>query len=246
MHIRVCGTRGAFPTNQQMVALHLRTSEGGLLLDVGSTLLFDPALLDHTSHILLSHHHNDHVAMLTHFLIARWHRARNTSKDFQPCLIVSPEPIEDTLNSMGIENSDLYSHTTQVPEEILGLNVRSIVTRHPRLNNCYRLSRGRCSLAYTGDTTYFPELSEFCQGVDLLICEASYGDASLRQALEWGHMTPKMVARLISEAKPIKTLLMHFVELNGQEFADSVLSHLGRWADIVPAWDGFEFEVETT
>ncbi|RLI52976.1 MAG: hypothetical protein DRP09_16810 [Candidatus Thorarchaeota archaeon] len=237
MHLKFYGVRGVFPTSEQMMSAAIWTREGHILIDAGSTSVFeDLCILEKTSHIFITHHHNDHIAMLPNFVVAR------LVKVGKKCLVVSPESVAEIMRSMELDSND-YDHTTIVPSNTLNLTVESIVTAHPRKNYCYKFSSGESSLVYTGDTTYDLGLAEFCCGVEVLVCEASYSDKNVDHAKYWGHMTPKMVARLINDAKPQTTILTHFVQLEGFEFREAVVKHIGRSVEIVPAYEGLEVDL---
>ena len=237
MHLKFYGVRGVFPTSEQMVSAAISTQEGHILIDAGSTSVFqDLSTLEKTSHVFITHHHNDHIAVLPNLVLAR------LVKTGEKCLIVSPESVAGVMQSMELESSD-YHHTTVVPSSLLDLSVESMITAHPRKNYCYKFRSEEHSLVYTGDTTYCLSLAEFCCDVDVLVCEASYSDTNVDHAKYWGHMTPKMVARLIEEARPQITLLTHFVQMEGSEFCQAVTKHIGHSVEIVPAFEGFEMNL---
>lgn len=97
-------------------------------------------------------------------------------------------------------------------------------------------------MVYTGDTSYFQGLVDFCLHTDLLICEASYSDKSVEKARKWGHMTPKMVSRLINETNAKNVVLTHFVEIEGAEFVYQVKKHVKPSVNVVAAYEGLLIE----
>ncbi|HIP72931.1 MAG TPA: MBL fold metallo-hydrolase [Anaerolineae bacterium] len=243
MTLTFLGVRGVFPTTQQMVSLHIKSNQGNLLLDAGSTNICNFKDAIETSNVLITHHHNDHIAMLPNFLIARFYEAKHNVKAQEKCLIVSPEPLTGFLHSMELEESEDFIHTTEVPTTLSGITLEYIVTKHPKKNFCYKLQWNDCTLVYTGDTCFFPELVDFCSNVDLLICEASYKDDSSDRADHWGHMIPKTVAKLINDSKPTSTILTHFVEIEGEDFSQAVVRHLGKDVDVRPAYEGLTIKL---
>lgn len=248
MQIVFYGTRGSFPTTEQMISTLLSTPEGDILIDVGSATIFkEPKIVDNVLNVLISHNHNDHVAMLPHFLISRLYQQQNDKAELlRKCLIVAPEPITDILESMELKNDTFFSVTTKTPETILNMKLQSITTNHKRKNNCYKLQANNYTIVFTGDTSYHPELSKFCTGADLLICEASYANQSLEKANYWGHMTPDMVARLLNEAQPKMVILSHFVELSGKKFSEDVRTRINYPVEILYAFDGLKIMLNTS
>ncbi len=241
MHVRFYGVRGGYPDTEQLVSLVVSTSEAKVLLDAGSTWIFqnrdDLLGLDYA---LISHIHNDHVAMLPHLVLARLQQGIST-----PLPITAPEPVTEIMAGMGFGKDDpAFCQTTTVPARILDIRLSALETQHSRKNLCYRLETEVGSLAYTGDTACFDNLAEFCAGVDVLVCEASCADASLEKANHWGHLTPQTAARLIDAARPLRTILTHFMEMDGAAFASSVKQHLGRPADVVAAYGGYELNLK--
>lgn len=66
------------------------------------------------------------------------------------------------------------------------------------------------SLAFVMDTRRCRGAYELAQGVDLLVCEATYLEAEEREARERGHMTARHAAELARSAGARELLLAHF------------------------------------
>lgn len=72
-------------------------------------------------------------------------------------------------------------------------------------------ARKGLSVAYTGDTAYFPRLSQYVMNVDLLVCEATYGDPEHTAiAAERTHMTYAQAARTALDAGAAELWLTHY------------------------------------
>lgn len=83
------------------------------------------------------------------------------------------------------------------------------------------------SVAYTGDTAWGDLMAQAAEDVDLLICEATYGeDAQEALALEHGHMTFVQAAQLAARAKAHELWLTHYSPMitAPQEYVTSALA----------------------
>lgn len=246
MNLNFYGTRGVFPTSEQMVSLVLETSTDMLLIDAGSfTIFHNDRIIEETSSILISHNHHDHIALLPHFVLARFHRSKSIGKDLPNCKVVSPEPLTFLMNSMGLEEDTDYEYYNYIPDNFAdpNLSIALIQTKHPVINYGYKISDGQRNLVYTGDTGYFSDLIEFCHKTDLVICEASYSDKNREKAEKWGHMTPAMVAKLINEADLSNVILTHFVELGPKEFVSQVKNQIKQSTNVIAAYTGMEISI---
>lgn len=71
--------------------------------------------------------------------------------------------------------------------------------------------RAGLSFAFVTDTRPLPSFPEFLNGVNLLICEGTYGDSADRQkAIQHRHMTYTDAANLALDSKAKSLLLTHF------------------------------------
>jgi ribonuclease Z len=71
--------------------------------------------------------------------------------------------------------------------------------------------RAGLSLAYVTDTRPTPEIVQLAHGVDLLVCEGTYGsDDDLAKAMQWGHMTFREAATLAQDAHVKRLWITHF------------------------------------
>lgn len=71
--------------------------------------------------------------------------------------------------------------------------------------------RAGLSVAYVTDTRPTEEIERLVAGVDLLVCEGTYGsDDDLPKAMHWGHMTFREAATLARDAGTHRLLITHF------------------------------------
>lgn len=245
MLLRMYGARGAFPTStDQMISFALFSDHGNLLIDVGSTSIFsDEKAISSIDHVIVSHTHHDHVALLPHFLISRRHHYLENHKDFKKCSILSPEPVTEILQSMSIREDDLSVTIHNPPSSFAGYTIDVIQTLHPRKNYCYKIHSETTTVIYTGDTAFFPELEKFCLGADVLICEASYDEKSTDLANYWGHMTPQGIARLVCSSNPRLTILTHFCVSNPETITNAVKRLVSVPESVIQGYDGLCLEL---
>lgn len=114
-----------------------------------------------------------------------------------------PEFLPERARSLGIPlhlwrklqdgESVVWDGASAVPDQVLGA------------------PRAGLSLAYVTDTRPTPELVQLAEGVDLLVCEGTYGnDDDLPKAMQWGHMTFREAATLARDAGAKRLWITHF------------------------------------
>jgi ribonuclease BN (tRNA processing enzyme) len=244
--VKFFGVRGVYPCGgQQMNSVVVTTDDGPFLIDIGSPLIFDDErLMRNLDHILITHHHPDHIAFLASLIIYRLSVLKSSGRTGNSCRFVSPHSVREYMERSGISGIETFTETAKIPSEWRGLKLSGMVTRHPVCNYAYKLQSGRTTMVYTGDTTYSPELANFCRGADFLIIESSFPDIQIEDAIRWGHMCPQLTARLLNEAMPATTVLTHFIVLPPEEYRAEVLSLVKGQHNIIYAYDGLELELE--
>lgn len=228
MKVTILGTRASYPSaDRQMVSLIVGHNGATLLVDAGSVRVFEElSRLATIGHIFISHSHHDHVAMLPHIVLMQSKVRKSTSKK-NITSIYSPESLDTLMSSMELTRGVQYLHDTTVPNQVGPFRIDTLITAHPIPCYAYAFGTSEHRVVYTGDTTYFPELADFCADSDILLCEATYSDNELDDALHWGHMTPYFVAQLLQQSDPRYVVLLHFSSLTGEDFVYQTLLHLG-------------------
>lgn len=167
------------------------------------------------THLVLTHFHGDHVGALPGLFFALKHG-------------VWPEPRERTLEVLGPPGTRAlfrgladalgeYMVDPGFPVEIrelepgeevgLGSSVRMATrpTPHTDESHALRLEGDEGVLGYTGDTGPCPELGDFMEGADVLLCECALTDAEVGD----NHLSPSRVAAIAMRARPGLLLLTH-------------------------------------
>lgn len=243
LKVKFWGSRGTFPTDQQLVSVTIHSDRTSLLIDAGSTRIFHQLdLVCQLNAILLTHMHLDHCAMAPSLVLARIKTMR-LDYNKQDCPIYAPQPIDAVMGMVGL-TEDYYVWSDQLPEMIGDIQVNSSKVDHRGENSCaYCFQHGNHRIVMTGDASYSPALAEFVAGADLLICECTDADHNQSHADYWGHMTPQNVARLVQESRPRHTVLYHLTDLTHQAAEAAVLSHLETPYHVTGARDEMEILV---
>ncbi len=211
MKVTVLGRWGAYPEAGEATSGYLlETGQHKVLLDCGSGVLAN--LFKHVRHeeldaVFLSHYHYDHCAdigCLTYASKFAMHFKRRTQ----------PLPIFGNTKSPRFSDLTFKEYTIGKeisPEKTIdlnGLKVSFFQTVHEEYCLAMRFEYGGQVLVYTGDIGPATQISPFCTGADLLICETSLFEHE--EGLFSGHMTTKQTAELAASAKVEALLLTHF------------------------------------
>ncbi|MFZ5824226.1 MAG: MBL fold metallo-hydrolase [Bacillota bacterium] len=185
-----------------------------LLLDGGpGTLsrlqeLLDPARL---TAVFVSHLHEDHIADLHSLQYAIW-VAQRAGRCTGPLPIYAPlEPAGPRQWLEPLIPGTVEVRPLPVDEglQIGELSLRWHPTDHPRPCWAVRIDGPTGSLVYTGDTGTAIDLAPFAAGVDLLLTEATYTQATGAERATYGHQTGAEAGELAVRAGVGKLLLTH-------------------------------------
>lgn len=212
MRASILGTGGYHPNEGRHTSC-IMLPEQGIIFDAGTSFFRVAERLQTCDlNIFLSHAHLDHIVGLTYFLVpmlsARVERVviRSTpeyldavkSHLFSPPIfpIVPPGYIFEPL-----------AEKVRVPDGGVLTHCR---LNHPGGSIGYRIDWPGKSLAYITDTMADASYVNFIRGVDLLIHECNFSDASLELAHETGHCYLSAVVRLARDAGVKRLILTHF------------------------------------
>lgn len=211
MEFQVLGYFGGYPTAEAGTSGYLlRSGDTNVLLDAGSGVLsalekvLDPLQLDAA---VISHYHHDHTADLG-VLQYLWQLKQGPRKEkVLPIYGNTQNPIEfATLTWPGATIGQPYTDTA--PITIGLLNFKFMRTVHPIPAFAVRIEEAKTGkvLSFTADTRYFPELTDFVRGSDVLITDTNF--LNDHQGVAW-HMTAGESGKLARDAQVGRLIVSH-------------------------------------
>lgn len=205
MKVQVMGCSGGYPQAHGACSGFL-VSEGNtrLMLDFGSGVLprlmalMDPAALDA---VVMSHWHFDHASdllPLSYYLDMNRLSLRLVGPE-------EPQPLRGILAQRAEPRLESLSQT----DAIGPLRLNALRVHHPVPAYALKLTsaQGRM-LVYTGDCAGGEGLADFCQGADLLICDASFTRAQWHEGMP--HFSAARAGELARDARVKGLMLTHF------------------------------------
>lgn len=211
MKLTVIGCWGGYPKANDASSGYLVEYDGfQLLLDCGSGVLsklqnvIEPEQLDA---VVISHYHPDHVAdigVLQHARLIQGFLGKTMST-----LPIYGHQLDktgfETLTYKEITSGNAYNPNEKL---VVGpFTIQFLQTAHPVPCFAMRVEVAGKSLVYTADTSYKPELNDFCRNADVLLCECNfYKDQDGKSA---GHMTSYDAGNLAQTAGVRKLILTH-------------------------------------
>lgn len=172
MKLTVLGKYGPYPGAGGATTSYLLECGGKkLLIDAGSGSLSrvqEYCALEELDGIILTHLHSDHCSDM---FILRYLRTDHMPPVFMPC---TPE------TEYGVLHSSKKFEITEISEDLslqwtdTDIKLSFCRTIHPV--ECYAVkveSEGK-TFVFTGDSRYSEKLTEFCSGVDALLCDSGF------------------------------------------------------------------------
>jgi ribonuclease BN (tRNA processing enzyme) len=182
MRVTVIGCSGSFPGPDSPASCYLLEADGfRLVLDLGNGalgVLQRYAELFGIDAICLSHLHADHCVDLGAYWVARQY----TEQGPRPSIpVYGPPGTAERVAGFGGEDlervRERFDFIDHAPETGIG-PFRVITERmnHPVETYGFRIEHAGWRLAYSADTGESDALVRLAEGVDLLLCEASFLD----------------------------------------------------------------------
>jgi ribonuclease BN (tRNA processing enzyme) len=134
----------------------------------------------HVDAIVITHFHLDHWGDLVPWAFGSMYGPG--SKLPKPTLFVPPDgeaELAAFADKLGVEGMfsaafDVHEYSEEEPFEAAGLEVRAIRVPHYQLRtHALRVTDGKHTLAYSGDSAPSPKLAEVARDADLFLCEAT-------------------------------------------------------------------------
>ncbi|WP_274559072.1 MBL fold metallo-hydrolase [Streptomyces spiramyceticus] len=217
MKLTVVGCSGSFPSAESACSSYLVEADGfRLLLDMGNGALGElqrhVGLYDLDA-VFLSHLHADHCIDMCGYFVARYYRHDGGRPPAIP--VYGPEGTEQRLTTAYADTpteksmSEVFDFHTLKPGtfEIGPFSVRTEKVAHPVETYGIRIQHGGRTLTYSGDTGACGALDELAEGVDLLLCEASftYGKEDIPDL----HLNGREAGELAARAGASRLVLTH-------------------------------------
>lgn len=232
-----------------------------LILDCGTGLVEQPegisaGALDDI-HILLTHHHWDHVQGLPfyapiHSSKSQFHFYGKSVREIEASLHNLFKTVYSPVNGVENVSADLGCHMlNRVPSEINGFTVQSVDTRHTPAALSFRVELDGDAVIYTpdheaGDADTDRQLVDLARGADLWILNGFF---NAEEKIEgWGHSCHLEAVDLAVEAGVGTLAIFH----HNPNHADDVLDQMadaavararGTGTEVVMARDGMTVEV---
>lgn len=211
MQLQIIGCWGGYPKANEASSGYLLECDGfHLLIDCGSGVLsklqntLGPEKIDA---VILSHYHSDHIADIGVLQHARL--IQGILGGALPNLPIYGHQM-DAGEFAKLTYKEITKGIAYDPQAslIVGpFTIRFLQTAHPVPCFAMRIDAKGKTMVYTGDTSFKPDLINFCKNADLLLCECNfYGNLDGKAA---GHMTSNDCGTLAREANVKELILTH-------------------------------------
>lgn len=183
-----------------------------MVLDMGSgtlSRLLQTCELEQISAVLLSHLHSDHMSdmQILRYALAQM-RARGKDVPMPLAVVTPSEPEAEfrQLASFGVYDMTLAQDGLRLRFGDLIVTLHRMI--HPVPSYAFSVTDGEKHFFYTGDTAYFPQLAELCEGCDLLLADAGLLNSDKTTAVT-PHMTAREVGEVARDARVKRLLCTH-------------------------------------
>ena len=219
MRLTIIGSGDAFGSGGRFnTCFHLAVGERRLLIDCGATTHTALRVRNIDSNtidaVILSHLHGDHFGGIPFLMIDGQYLSRRE----RPLLFAGPPGTTERINAalevfFAGSSKTKYRFPWSVIEipvgvltDVLGLNVVSAEVVHysGAPSTALRISDGKKTVAYSGDTQWTEALLPIAAGADLFIVECYEYERELT-----GHMNWKTIKQRLADFKARRVMLTH-------------------------------------
>lgn len=210
MKVTVIGHWGGYPAKGEATSGYLFQHDGfNLLVDCGSGVISNIQRfieVEDIHAVVLSHYHYDHMADIGPLQYARLIKTKlHMTEGTIPIYGHAKDPAFDSLTMKTYTKGIAYKEEEEL--QVGPFTIHFLKTQHPVECYAIKVVAGGKSVVYSGDTSYFKELSTFVAQADLLMCESNlYGGMDGQSA---GHMTSIDCGKVAREGKVKQLLLTH-------------------------------------
>lgn len=220
MKITVVGFWHAYPEAGEAASGYLIEEEGySVLIDCGSGVVSNVQRyikLEQIDAVVLSHYHNDHVSDIGAFHYFRLLQPFIQEAPAKPVRVLGHKQDQDGLAALSYKNIvEAEAYDESKPIQLGPLTFHFYEVQHAVPCFAMRIAGSTGNLFYTADTSYFNELSDYAEGVDLLIAEASLYHG--QDGSGPGHMTSTEAAAIALNAGVKELLLTHLPHFGSHE-----------------------------
>jgi len=222
MRVTVIGCAGSFPGPDSPASCYLLEAEGfRLVIDLGNGalgVLQRYAELFSIDAICLSHLHADHCVDLGAYWIVRQYTPAGPRP---PIPVYGPTGTAERVAGFGGEGlapvqARFTFHDLEVATTEIGpFRITTDRMNHPVETFGFRVEHDGWRLAYSADTGESDALVRLAQGVDLLLCEASFLEG--QDTPPDLHLTARQAAQHAARAGVGQLVLTHLVPWNDRE-----------------------------
>ena len=196
-------------------------------------------------YILISHLHPDHIIDLVPFLFAL--RNQDLPPVQREISIIGPFGVERYFNQL----KEVYGCWVEPPCQIKLIeaaedefsfprfSLKTAPVKHLGNSIAFRIStpEGK-SFLYSGDSDYCRQLVELARGVDLALIESSFPEGMKVE----GHLTPKLVGRIATEAGCPRIILTHlYPQCENHDIREQCQE--AYKGEVIIAQDGMQFSI---
>jgi len=177
--------------------------------------------------LLITHPHWDHINAFPFFAplyvpgnSVRVHGSAQDEIGFEKLIVAQMDGVYFPVTVQEFGAHVTFHEITEQSIQIEGVQVRSMLLKHPGHCLGYRVDycdRSFCYITdnelYPADSQYadeefFDNLANFCRGANVLVHDCTYFDHEYRKKMHWGHSSLSEVCRLAHQAE-VERLWIH-------------------------------------